>query len=257
MNYFYFGTMRKLTGSFGSLFSNISIQHKDNSGVVQKNFRVPLRYGSKNAWFERMKQRERDDKQQARTAITLPRISFEMNGLSYANDRKLNKVERKVRVQKSTTGTLRDKILAQLNDAPYDFAFNVTIYAKNEDDGLQIMEQILPYFTPSKTLTIKEIPEINLERDVHIDLIGVSSEDTYEGSINSLDRVITWNLSFIARGYIFPPIQDAKLIKEVKATIAKTGSTEIISQIDTVVNPKTANKDEKWVADVKQKFPLK
>lgn len=254
MNYFYFGTMRKLTGSFGSLFSNISIQHKDSKGVVQKNFRVPLRYGSKNAWFERMKQRERDDKGQARTAITLPRISFEMNGLSYANDRKLTKVDRNIRIQKTTTGTLRDKVLSQLNDAPYDFAFNVTIYAKHEDDGLQIMEQILPYFTPSKTLTINEIPEIKLTRDVHVDLIGVSSEDTYEGSINSLNRVITWNLSFIARGYIFPPLKDAVLIKEVKSAIKNISGNKTLSELETKVNPKTANKDEKWVAEVNQKF---
>ena len=246
MAYHYFSTIRHLVGGFGSMFSDINIKHKDTNGDIAKSFRVPLKYGTRNAWLAKLKEREKDTNV-ARTAITLPQISFQMGQMAYASDRANTALTRTKRIQKSDT--LKDKIFSQLQKVPYDFSFSVNVYAKNMEDGLQIVEQILPRFNPEETLLLNEIPELDLSTEVKIDLVGVSPNDTFEGSISNTKRILTWDFDFVVRGYIYQPIKDSALIKEIQISMYEEGSTTN-ETIDVNVNPLEADEDEDWNIEI-------
>ena len=252
--YFYFGTIRKIVGAFGSQFNNIHIKHEDENGAKVVDFKVPFSYGPKNAWYEKLKQREREGKQEARTAVKLPKISCEMDALAFASDRAIAPQNVHKRVIKEDG--LKDRIYAQLQDIPYDFNFTLSVQVKNIEDGLQIVEQILPYYRPNRVLNIEEIPEIGLCKEVNVDLQGVTTEDTYRGTMNNMQRIITYDFNFIVRGYIMPPLKEQVLVSEVKTLLYDGNNDEYLGNIDTLVDPIDANESDNWMSDVNASFPL-
>ena len=254
MDYFYFGTIRKLVGGFGTIFSNINVRHKDENGITKIDFRVPLNYGPKNLWVEKLKQREREESNEARTAIKLPRMSFELGSFAYANDRSVTPQTSHKRLL-TVDGEVKKRVLSQMQEIPYDFSFTLTLYAKNMDDGLQIIEQILPEFRPNFVITINEIPELNITKDVNVDLLGVTSSDSFEGSASNMKRVLTWEFTFTAKGYVFPPIKNSELIREVESAIFDFNTEEKSGDILTTVNPIDANEEDDWAIEINAAFP--
>lgn len=240
---FYFATQRKLIVSFGALFDNIYISRfsiPGGQGTVLKSIKVPVSYGPAQKWIK-MAAEGRRDPTKTKLKNILPRISYEMLSPIYDPTRKLPTMGNYVSINPDNTM----KLLSQLNPVPYDFDFNLFIVTKNLDDGFQIQEQILPNFTPSFNLRLKEIPELQLIHDIPVIFKGMTHEDSYEGQFTE-DRVITWTLAFKVKAYLFPVITDQNIIKMVIATLYPDEEMQDPSSavITVQVDPISANEDD-------------
>ena len=209
--YFYNESFRKTIIAFGSLFNDIAITRKNSAGTEVQTLKVPLAYGPKQKFITRLEQDPGDNQA---IAMTLPRIGFEIAGFAYDPVRKLNRI-----IKKKIVSTEADKKLqhmsVQYTPVPYDVGFELFIMTKNSDDGIQIVEQILPYFQPEYTVSIKEVPEMDTIRDVPVVLNSISYEDTYAGDFTER-RAIIYTLNFTAKAYVYGPVTTAKPITKVQ-----------------------------------------
>ena len=204
--YFYHEILRKTVIGFGTLFNNINIRHKDASGTNFSVLKVPLAYGPMQKFLARIQQQPDLDRE---TAITLPRLSFEMQGLQYDPTRKTGIAQTFL----TKNGTNAKKVYMPV---PYNVGFELSIMAKLSDDALQILEQIVPYFQPSFNITVNLISSIGEKKDIPIVLESINYSDQYEGGFDSR-RIIIYTLSFTAKTYLFGPVADNPegLIKKV------------------------------------------
>ena len=152
---FYHETIRNVIVAFGTMFNNIQIVRKDNSGTIIQSMKVPLAYGPKQKFLVRLDQ---DPSLSAATAITLPRLGFEIGSLTYDTARKMNRVQKFKKVKSSSSNA--NKLDTQFMPVPYNMDITLYAMAKNSDDALQIVEQILPFFQPDYTLTINDMPDM-------------------------------------------------------------------------------------------------
>jgi len=218
---FYHQTIRKYVAVFGTLFNDINIERKNSSGTVVERLKVPLAYGPKQKWLLAVQDTTADRKV---IATRTPRMGFAMTGISYDTVRKLNTIGRNVKANTSSTTT---SMVTMYNPVPYNFDFELFILVKNAEDGTQILEQILPYFTPEFTVTVNTIPDMNIKADVPIVLNSSSVADEYEGDL-STRRTITWTLSFVLKGFIYPNITSGQVIKTIEVNFRiPGGDTEI------------------------------
>jgi hypothetical protein len=199
--YFYHEILRRTVISFGSLFNNISIKHTNNSDQVVSVLKVPLAYGPTQKFLARLNQSPNLNKP---VQITLPRMSFEFTGLTYDSTRK------STTTQYFTTKSEKDgsEVKKAYLPVPYNMQFELSIMSKLNDDALQIVEQILPYFQPAYTMTIELIDSTNEKRDIPIVLENITMQDDYEGDFNTR-RVLIYTLRFTAKTYLFGPVSTA------------------------------------------------
>ena len=209
-NQFYHETMRKIVVSFGTLFNNIQIVRKNSSGAVVQSMKVPLAYGPQQKFLARLNS---DPALASKVAVTLPRLGFEMNGITYDPSRKLNRVQKFRKVKKSADDA--DKLDTQYMPVPYNIEFTLYAMAKNSDDALQIVEQILPYFQPDYTLTVNDMADMGIKRDIPIILNSVSYEDNYQGDFTER-RAIIYTMTFTAKFYLYGPVTSSSVIKTVQ-----------------------------------------
>jgi hypothetical protein len=213
-NHFYHEIIRKTIVSFGTLFNNIEIQHKDSSDKTVSVLRVPISYGPTQKFLARLEQ-SRDLRSPGRPAgaLTLPRMSFELIGCSYDASRKVSTMQTFKAVNKESS-----KLVKGYMPVPYNFNIQLSILAKLNEDALQILEQILPYFQPSFNLTIDLVSVIGEKRDMPITLDSISMDDNYEGDFTTR-RSLTYTLNFTCKSYLFGPINASSdgLIKKVQA----------------------------------------
>ena len=204
--YFYHEILRKTVIGFGTLFNNINIRHTDASGSNVSVLKVPLAYGPMQKFLARIQQQPDLERE---IAITLPRLSFEMQGLQYDPTRKTGISQTFL----TKNGTNAKKVYMPV---PYNVGFELSIMAKLSDDALQILEQILPYFQPSFNITVNLISSIGEKKDIPIVLESINYSDQYEGGFDSR-RIIVYTLSFTAKTYLFGPVADNPegLIKKV------------------------------------------
>ena len=207
---FYHETMRKIVVSFGTLFNNIQIVRKNSAGAIVQSMKVPLAYGPQQKFLARLNS---DPALASKVAVTLPRLGFEMNGITYDPSRKLNRVQKFRKVKKSADDA--DKLDTQYMPVPYNIEFTLYAMAKNSDDALQIVEQILPYFQPDYTLTINDMADMGIKRDVPIILNDVSYEDNYQGDFTER-RAIIYTMTFTAKFYLYGPVTSSSVIKTVQ-----------------------------------------
>tara|TARA_B100000029_G_scaffold502789_1_gene578661 strand:- start:50 stop:823 length:774 start_codon:yes stop_codon:yes gene_type:complete len=205
---FYHETTRKVVIAFGTMFNNVQLVRKDNDGTITQSMKVPLAYGPRQKFLVRLRE---DPDLTKQVAITLPRIGFEITGLSYDPTRKLNRVQK---FKKTKSGS-SSKLDTQYMPVPYNLGFELYILSKNSDDALQIVEQILPYFQPDYTLTINDMPDMSVKRDVPIILNSISYEDDYEGDF-AQRRAIIYSLDFTAKFYLYGPVTGQSIIKTVQ-----------------------------------------
>ena len=205
---FYHETIRKLVIAFGSLFNNIVLVRKNNNGVITQTMKVPLAYGPKQKFLARLRQ---DPNLDNKVSITLPRISFEIGALSYDPTRKLNRVQK---FKKTKSGSNK-QLDSQFMPVPYNITFTLSVMSKNSDDSLQIVEQILPYFQPDYTITLKDNVDMDTSRDVPVILNNISYEDSYEGDFASR-RAIIYTLDFTLKFYLYGPVTSSNVIKTVQ-----------------------------------------
>ena len=207
--YFYNQSTRNVVVAFGTLFNTIQLHKKDGSGNIVQSMKVPLAYGPKQKWLSRLTE---DPNLSKKVAVTLPRIGFEISGIAYDPARKLQKT---VKVKKVADGIDNNQVKSGFMPVPYNINFELYVLSKNSDDALQIVEQILPFFQPDYTVTMKEIPELDIIRDVPIILNSVGYEDDYEGSFTSR-RSIIYTLSFTAKYYMYGPVTASNVIRRVQ-----------------------------------------
>lgn len=206
---FYFSLLRKYVILMGTLVNNIRITRTDTSGNVTSLIKVPVTYAPKDKMLVRVLQDPDIDRPSA--TVPLPMISFEMGRMSYDGTRKLPTIN-KIAVKNATE---TNKLKYQYNPVPYNIEFKVYVYAKNAEDGTKIIEQILPYFTPDWTTTVKLIPEMEITMDIPIILNDISYSDNYDGAFQKR-RAIIWTLDFVLKGYIYGPVKSNGIIKFVK-----------------------------------------
>ena len=206
---FYHETMRKVVVAFGTMFNNIQLVRMNNAGEVTQTMKVPLAYGPKNKWLARLRE---DPNLTKKVAVTLPRIGFEIQTISYDSSRKLNSIQKLKKVNSSAQGKTMSQ---QFMPVPYNMDFQLSIMAKNSDDALQIVEQILPFFQPDYTVTLNDNAAMGTTRDVPIVLTNVGYEDNYEADMITR-RAIIYTLDFTAKFYLYGPVTDQKVIKTVQ-----------------------------------------
>jgi len=208
--YFYNETIKRSVSIFGTLFNNITLKKIKADGTVVGQQIVPISYGPKQKWLERITvdPKERDGNI---TGMTFPRMAFELSGIEYDASRQQNKL---IRSQKSTLESDGVKRGFQYNPAPYTLSFKLSIMTKNMNDALQIVEQIIPYFQPEYTVTMKMIDSMTDYRDVPITLKTVAFEDNYESGFEER-RFIEYSLDFDMKLYFFGPVYTGKIIKNV------------------------------------------
>ena len=236
---FYHETIRKVIVSFGTMFNDIQLVRKDNSGVITQSMKVPLAYGPREKFLVRLREDADLTKQ---VAITLPRIGFEIKNLSYDSGRKLNRVQQFKKVKGSETKQLD----AQYMPVPYNLELELYVMAKQSDDALQIVEQILPYFQPDYTLTINDMADMGIKRDVPIVLNSIGYEDSYEGDFTSR-RALIYTLSFTAKFYLYGPVTSSKVIKTVQVdqyTDLEENAPKREQRYTVTPNPSTASADD-------------
>ena len=206
---FYHETIRKVVVAFGTIFNDIHLVRKDNDGTIKQSMKVPLAYGPREKFLVRLREDADLTKQ---VAVTLPRIGFEIAGISYDPTRKLNRVQKFKKVK----GAKANQLDTQYMPVPYNVDFSLYIMAKQSDDALQIVEQILPYFQPEYTVSIREVPDMDIVRDVPVILNNIAYEDTYEGDFTTR-RAIIYTFQFTAKSYVYGPVTTAKPITKVQA----------------------------------------
>ena len=237
---FYHETMRNVIVAFGTLFNNIHLVRKNNSGNIIQTMKVPLAYGPKNKWLARLRE---DPNQTKKVAVTLPRIGFEIGGISYDASRKLNSIQKFKKVNSSADGKTMSQ---QYMPVPYNMDFEMNIMAKNSDDALQIVEQILPFFQPDYTVTLNDNSTMGTTRDVPIVLTNVGYEDNYESDMITR-RAIIYTLSFSAKFYLYGPVTDQKVIKTVQVdqyTDSKVNAPKREQRYSVAPNPVSADADD-------------
>jgi hypothetical protein len=207
------GTLKKYIIYFGTLFNNINVERFDANNAVVQTMKVPLNYGPREKFLARLDGNADLDRS---IAIQLPRMTFEMNNVSYDPTRKLPSINK---VRSGNLGPAGE-VLYQYNPVPYNIDFTLSIMVKNAEDGTYIVEQILPYFSPSWTATLNINPELGIKYDVPIVINGANFSDTYEGSFIER-RAIIWTLGFTMKGYLFGPTISANssIIRDIDVNL--------------------------------------
>jgi len=215
--YYYHEIIRKTIISFGTLFNNINIRHDDSDGNSYSELKVPLAYGPSQKFLARLEQQSDLNKP---VQITLPRMSFEMTSLSYDSTRKAGVTQS----FKASDGTNLKRVYMPV---PYNMGFELNILSKLNDDALQIVEQILPYFQPAFNLSVDLVSSIGEKRDIPVLLENISFQDDYEGDF-STRRALIYTLNFTAKTYLFGPVSSTTdgLIKKVQADIYSNTNTK-------------------------------
>ena len=231
--YFYNEILRRTIISFGTLFNNVSIKKTDSSDSVVSVVKVPLAYGPTEKFLARINQSPDLNKP---TQITLPRMSFEFTGLTYDPSRKVTTTQQFI-VKDPDDGTETKKSYMPV---PYNMQFELSIMTKLNDDALQIVEQILPYFQPAYNLSIELVESIKEKRDVPIVLENITMQDDYEGDFTSR-RVLLYTLRFTAKTYLFGPATSASkdIIKKARVSLLTgTDTSNTTREVTYTVTPR-------------------
>ena len=213
-NVYYHGIIRKCIVGFGSLFSDIYIDRREGdsvTGTVIQRLQIPLAYAPKEKWIVRLDQ---DTSLENNVYTTLPRMSFEITGYNYDSQRKVN------RMQQIKCGDGTGAVSTMYTPVPYNLDISLYILTKTQEDGLQIIEQILPTFTPEYTLSINVVPDMSVKIDVPIILNSVSVQDDYDGDFQTR-RFVTHSLNFQMKMNLFGPISNNDVIQTSSINIGQ------------------------------------
>ena len=205
--YFYHEITRKTVIAFGTLFNDIYVRHEDGAGNDISEMKVPVAYGPRQKFLARIQQQPELNKA---TQITLPRMSFEISSIQYDPTRKSGITQ----TFKAKEGEQMKKVFMPV---PYNLGFELNILTKLQDDGLQILEQILPFFQPGFTLSVDLVKSIGEKRDIPMVLQSITQQDDYEGDF-ATRRALIYTLQFTAKTFMFGPIADTPegLIRKVQ-----------------------------------------
>jgi hypothetical protein len=228
--------IRKINTGFSELFSNITLIRYNPDDTEQERFLVPIAHATKELYVMRL---QADPDLDKKIQMTLPRLSFEMNGLTYDASRKQNTNIKNF--AQTNTGAI-----SQYMQVPYNLDFSLYLYVRNIEDGTQIIEHILPYFTPDYTIKINLIPEMGMIKEVPIILNSTEYEINYEGDRNSDTRMIIWTLNFTAKAFLYRDTSESGLIKHTTTNIYNKNTNEKMVMINNDVSPNTATANSNY-----------
>jgi len=230
---FYHQTTKKAIVAFGTIFNDINIDRFNSGGDIVQTMRVPLAYSSKQKFLSRILNAP-DTTSRGGVAITLPRMGFEITGFNYDASRKISPIQQNKAISSDSQTSVRQTFVS----TPYDISLSLYVFAKNQEDGLQIIEQILPYFNPDFNVTVNDLPQMGIKRDIKITLESVSYEDQYEGDYNTRQSIV-WTLNFAMKLNYYGFVSNQGLIKKAIATTWQSPllTGEYLKQTYTVTTP--------------------
>ena len=240
--HFYHQRMRKSVALFGRMFNDLYILRKNSSGATISQVKVPLAYAPKQKFLERIRSFPNLETDQS-VAVKLPRMSFEILGISYDTARQLPKINNYI--NNGTTINTRNRIYSYV---PYNLSFQLNIFTKNQDDALQIVEQILPRFNPTYTLTVKPLSSIpDIKEDVPITIAGVTFSDDFEGPMEQR-RTIIYTIDFEMKANFYGPIAEAGIVRTSINNFFQIGSgmldsDELLETLTVKPNPLSVSPD--------------
>ncbi len=214
-------TIRKHVIGFGSLFNSVYVQSTRSTGIEKT--RVPLSYGPKEKFIQKIIS-ESGITDTTHIQMSLPRMAFELNNLQYDPLRRLNKLQ-------TIKKTIDEKTLSSYSESPYNFNFMLYIFSRSSEHNLQIIEQIVPYFTPDFTVTMN-MSDLYPKVDIPIILTDTQINEEYEGTFDSRRSIVSV-LSFIMKGYIYSPINTntSNIIETVDVNLYEMSSLDFITDI--------------------------
>lgn len=219
---FYWGTLKKYVILFGSLFSDISISRLDASGNVAQSQLVPISYGPRERYMVRARQ---NPDTMRPISMVFPRMAFQIEGFEYDADRKLNTIG-----IVSNGNPYNGTLTTQYNSVPWNINFSLSIICRNTEDGLMIIEQILPYFTPEWTTVLNIMPPLDEQKDIPVILMDMKTEEHYENSFET-KQFITWDLTFKMKVEFYGPITRDKIIKTANINFFVPEDTDSIEDV--------------------------
>ena len=236
-NHFYHSSIKRAVSVFGTLFNNIEVKRESGEFI-----KVPLAYGPRSKWIARLQQQASLGLDgTTRTALSLPRMGFEISEIAYDGSRKLTKVQKFKSVQTGADGKVMNY---NYMPVPYNISYNLFCLTATAEGGLQIIEQILPYFQPDYTVTVNVIPEMGIKRDIPIVLNNISYEDSYSGDFTTR-RAVIYTLNFTAKTYLYGPASTQKVIKETQSDLhTDLPAAAREERIVVVPNPTSADADD-------------
>lgn len=253
----YFQSVRRMCIAFSTVFNDITLIRFDSSGIPATTQKVPLVYGPKSHWVEKLNEKAVMTSNNGRNVelqTTLPRMSFMMGTISYDKTRQLNPLNNTIKRTPSSSSQI-----SQLAPVPYNIEMELTLYSKTTEDGLMILEQILPMFSPHLNIKIKEIDAMEIYQDLAIVLDDVKCDDNYASGYSE-NRMITWDLNFTMQGLIFPPLNTAPIILKTIVDF-KNSYLDIPAELERVEvlalqrTPPDFNKDNSSVTIVDETRP--
>ena len=245
--HFYHKRVRTAVSVFGSLFNNLYVVRKNSSNEVISQAKVPLSYAPKRNFLQRIQEMNNGEDAERRVAIKLPRMSFEITQMTYDAERQLPKTNN-ISTAIANSVNSRQKLFTS---TPYNISFQLNVYAKSQDDALQIVEQVLPFFTPQYTVTVKPFSDIaTLTEDVPITLTGVQMQDDFEGAIEQR-RTIVYSLDFDMKIAFHEALNDGKIIRDVRNEFFIIGagladSDEYLQTLKVTPNPVSVSMDSDY-----------
>ena len=211
--HFYHKRVRSCVALFGSMFDNLHVLRTNSSGKVLSQVKVPLSYAPARSFIERLEEMTQGEQAERRVALKLPRMSFEVTSIAYDSQRQLPKLNH---FAVTSDNQRADKYYVGV---PYTLSFELNVYARSQDDALQVVEQIIPYFAPPYTITVKPfIDQPNIKEDVPVSLTGVSFQDDFEGPVEQR-RTIIYTMAFDMRVNFYGPENTAPIIREVNTNL--------------------------------------
>lgn len=208
---FYHRTIRKMVVVFGTMFNDLEIVCYTQAGVAKEKLKVPLSYGPKERYLTQITS---DPNLIKSVNSVIPRMSFNLDSLEYDVSRK------QISTLQNFAAATNTGVSTQYLPVPYNFEFSLSVYVRNTEDGTQILEQILPFFTPDFNVVVNFIPSMNQKYNVPIILNSVASTTEYEGGMSDgTTRLIVWDLTFTAKSYIWPPVKSGDIIKRANTNI--------------------------------------
>lgn len=247
-NPYYHGIVKKTITAFGSLFSDIKIERRqDNSvtGTVVQTIQVPLAYAPKEKWLVRL---DSDPNLENNTYTSLPRLSFEITNYSYDSTRKTSRMQQIACGGGVNVTGESPSLTSMMSPVPYNIDISLYVLTKTQEDALQILEQILPFFPPEYTLSINAVPEMNIVQDIPVILNGIMVQDDYDGDFQTR-RFVTHTLNFTLKVNLFGPGTSRKVISTVHTNLSETlAMTPDVANYTATGNPATGTiTSESWL----------
>jgi hypothetical protein len=233
-------TIRNCTIGFGALFNGLKINRYSSNGTVTAQLDIPLAYSAQEKWAAKLK--GNPDLQRS-TSITLPRMAFQLVKPQYDPERKLNSNNKFTNIVAGNPS----KLYQAYSPVPYNLFFELYLASKTIEDGLQMLEQILPYFTPAYNISINTLPELGIVQDTPVILTDVHSDDNYISDWQE-ERIVMHTLAFTLKTNLFGPVTDATVIKKVTVNNYTNlqGIPSLNDKYHVEVNPLTANKTDTY-----------